>query len=107
MYVLYCNIYSLVLYVCMYVCMYVCTTYNYVLVYSVYCMYVFCVMQLVRPWHACAHSEGYCSCPVCVCTCTCVSVCSFLPPRASRPRNIGTYVFTVTLKKNFYNCDFR
>ena len=27
---------------------------------------------------------------VCVCVCVCVSVRSFLPPRASRPRNIGT-----------------
>ena len=27
-----------------------------------------------------------------------MSVCSFLPPRASRPRNIGTYVFTATQK---------
>ena len=26
----------------------------------------------------------------------CVSVRSFLPPRASRPRNIGMYVFTAT-----------
>ena len=49
--------------------------------------------------HAC--SEGYCSCPVCVC----LSVRSILLPRASRPRNIGMYVFTVTWK-NFYNCDF-
>ena len=32
----------------------------------------------------------------------CVSVCSFLPPRASRPRNnIGTYVFIATRKKTF------
>ena len=31
----------------------------------------------------------------------CVSVRSFLPPRASRPRNIGTYVFTATRKKCF------
>ena len=53
-----------------------------------------------------AHSEGYCSCPVCLCVCVCVSVRSFLPPRASRPRNIGTYVFTATWKK-FYNRDFR
>ena len=30
--------------------------------------------------------------------CVCVSVRSFLPPRASRPRNIGTYVFTTTRK---------
>ena len=42
-----------------------------------------------------ARSEGYCSCLVCVCVCVyvCVSVRSFLPPRASRPRNIGTYMF--------------
>ena len=56
-----------------------------------------------------ARSEGYCSCPVCVCVyvcmcvclcvCVCVSVRSFLLPRASRPRNIGTYVFTATRKK--------
>ena len=30
-----------------------------------------------------------------------VSVRSFLPPHVSRPRNIGTYVFTVTRKKTF------
>ena len=39
---------------------------------------------------------------VCVCVCVCASVClsvrSFLPPRASRPRNIVTYVFTATRK---------
>ena len=33
-----------------------------------------------------------------VCVCVCVSVRSFLPPCASRPRNIGTYVFTATRK---------
>ena len=33
--------------------------------------------------------------------CVCVSVRSFLPPCASRPRNIGTYVFTATRKKPF------
>ena len=38
--------------------------------------------------------------------CVCVSVRSFLPPRASRLRNIGTYVFTAT-RKNFYNRNFR
>ena len=47
---------------------------------------------------------------VCVCVCVCVYVCvsvrSFLPPRASRSRNIGTYVFTGTRKK-LYNRDFR
>ena len=42
-----------------------------------------------------ARSEGYCSFPVCVC----VSVRSFLPPCASRPRNIVTYVFTAKRKK--------
>ena len=44
----------------------------------------------------------HCGCParvcVCVCVCVCVSVHSFLPPRASISRNIGTYVFTVTRK---------
>ena len=39
---------------------------------------------------------------VCVCVCVCVSVRRFLPPRASRPRNIGTYVFTATSKNNYY-----
>ena len=59
---------------------------------------------------------------VCVCACVraclrmcvracvrvyvCVSFRSFLPPRASRPGNIGKYVFTAT-RKNFYNRDFR
>ena len=36
----------------------------------------------------------HCGCPACVC----VSVRSFLPPRASISRNIGTYVFTATRK---------
>ena len=44
-----------------------------------------------------ARKEGYCSCPVCMC----VFVRSFLPPRASRSRNIGTYVFTASRKKTF------
>ena len=35
---------------------------------------------------------------VCVCVCVCVCVRSFLPPRASISRNIGTYVFTATRK---------
>ena len=39
---------------------------------------------------------------VCVCVCVCVSVRGFLPPRASRPRNIGTYVFTATRKTLLY-----
>ena len=38
---------------------------------------------------------------VCVCL-----LFSFLPPRASRRRSIGTYVFNVP-RKNFYNRDFR
>ena len=42
----------------------------------------------------------------CVCVCVCLSVRSFLPPRVSRPRNIGTYVFTATCEK-FYIRDFR
>ena len=37
-----------------------------------------------------------------VCVCVCVSVCSFLPPRASRPQNIGTYVFTAPRKTFIY-----
>ena len=37
------------------------------------------------------------------CVCVCVSVRSFLPPRASRPRNIGS----PRHGKNFYNRDFR
>ena len=48
----------------------------------------------------------YCGCPTCLCVC--VSVRSFLPPRASRPRNIGTYVFTATrrtLLYTYYNRD--
>ena len=46
---------------------------------------------------------------VCVCVFVRVSVRSFLPPRASRPRNIGTYVFTATwrtLLYTYYNLDF-
>ena len=41
--------------------------------------------------------------------CVCVSIRSFLPPHASRPRNIGTYVFTATRKTllyNYYNRNF-
>ena len=47
----------------------------------------------------------YCGCP----TCVYVSVRSFLPPRASRPQNIDTYVFTATRKTlsyNYHNRDF-
>ena len=40
----------------------------------------------------------YSGCPACVC----VPVRSFLPPRASRPRNIGTYVFTAARKALLY-----
>ena len=43
---------------------------------------------------------------VCVCLSVCLSVHSFLPRRASRPQNIGTYMFTATGKNN-YNRDFR
>ena len=46
------------------------------------------------------YCHRHCGCPacVCVCVCVCVSVRSFLPPRASISRNIGTYVFTATRK---------
>ena len=44
---------------------------------------------------------------VCLYVCVCVSVHSFQPPRASRHRNIGMYVFTVTRKKLLYNRDLR
>ena len=50
-------------------------------------------------------SKGYDCCPVCVCVCVCV-LCSFLPPRASRPQNIGIYGFNASREKNFYNPDF-
>ena len=47
----------------------------------------------------------------CVCVCVCVSFRSFLPSRASRPRNIVTYVFTATRKTliyiySYYNHNF-
>ena len=43
-----------------------------------------------------------------MCVCVCVCVRSFLPPRASRPRNIGTYVFTATRKTLYnYSASFR
>ena len=48
------------------------------------------IHMLLLTLSAHARSESYCSCPVCV--------CGFLPPRASRPQNIGTYVFTATRK---------
>ena len=67
-------------------------------------IYLWCSVSLGRvellTFGTHARSEGYCSCPVCVCE----SVHSFLPPRASRPRNIGTFGFIAT-RKNFYNCD--
>ena len=53
-------------------------------------------LALINPRRACAQ-RGL----LYVCVCVCVSVRSFLPPRASRPRNIGTYVFTATRKKTF------
>ena len=43
---------------------------------------------------------------VCVCMYVCLCIRSFLPPRASRPQSIGTYMFIAT-RKNFYNRDFR
>ena len=60
-----------------------------------------------------ARSEGNCSCLVCLCVCVCMCVCvyvcvsvrSLMSTHASRPRNIGTYMFTA-IRKNFLNCDF-
>ena len=42
------------------------------------------------------------------CVCVCLFVYSFLPLRASTPRNIGAYVFTATQKTlySYYNRDF-
>ena len=61
------------------------------------------------------HCMCVCAC-VCVCVCVCVlcvcvymSVRSFLPPRASRPRNIYRkcrYVRVHRETENFYNPDF-
>ena len=61
-----------------------------------YCMYTLYVVLYLLSYSAsnylyCYHHFG---CPACVCAC----VCSFLPPRASKPRNIGAYVFTATQK---------
>ena len=54
-----------------------------------------------------ARSEGYCSCPVCVCMYVCLSIRSFLPPRASRPRNNYRYVrIHRDNETNFYNLIF-
>ena len=50
-------------------------------------------------WHYCGSPAWV---TVCVCVCVCVPVRSFLPPRSSRPRNIGTYVFTATRKTLLY-----
>ena len=67
--------------------------------------YVYVVLYLLS-FSASNNLDCYrhCGCPtcvcvcVCVCMCVCVSVLSFLPSRASRPRNIGAYVFTATRK---------
>ena len=98
-------------YVRLYKCMYVllCKI-IYKCMYVLLCKIIYKCMYVLLTIGAHARSEGYCSCRshvcVCVCMCVCVSVRSFLPPRASRPRNIGTYVFTAT-RKNVYNRDFR
>ena len=54
------------------------------------------------------HYYRHCGCPACVCVCVCLFIYSFLPPRASTPRNIGAYVFTATRKTlySYYNRDF-
>ena len=47
---------------------------------------------------------------VCVCVCLCVSVRSFLPPCASTPRNVGTYVRVHHYTENsfiYYNRDLK
>ena len=46
---------------------------------------------------------------MCVCVCVYVSVLSFMPPHASRLRNIGTYGFTATRKNLIFtkNVSFR
>ena len=73
----------------MWVCVYGCVGVG--VCVSVGCVWGVCVCVCVCGW------VGACVC-VCVsmCVCVCVSVRSFLPPRASRPLNIGTctYVFT-------------
>ena len=82
-------------------------------------LYILCHYFCFTLCTSCAPISGaiemkLCSCPVCVCVCVCLCVCvcvsvcvcvyvcvsvrSFLPPHASRPRNIGTYVFTATRK---------
>ena len=62
-------------YVCVCACVCVCV-----------CVCVVCV---------CVLCVCVCVC-VCVCGCVCVCVClcviSFLPPRASRPQNLGSYI---------------
>ena len=58
----------------------------------------FCIRIYYTYELQCFEYYRYCGCPACVC----VSVRSFLPPRASRPRNMGTYVFTVTQKTLLY-----
>ena len=56
------------------------------------CVYV--VLYLLSSSLRIIYCYRHCGCPVCVS----VSVRSFLPPRASIARNIGTYVFTATRK---------
>ena len=67
-------------------------------------------LDLINPRRACGQRGLLYLSRVCVyvCVCVCVSVRIFLPPRASRPRNIGTYVRVHRdTEKNFYDRDFR
>ena len=57
------------------------------------CVYVVLYLLSFSAWNN-LYCYRHCGCPACVC----VSVRSFLPPRASISRNIGTYVFTATRK---------
>ena len=61
-----------------------------------FCIHIRCIIPIELQRFECRNLYCYrhCGCPACVR----VSVRSFLPPRASRPRNIGTYVFTAARK---------
>ena len=54
-------------------------------------------ISTINPWCACAARITVVV--SCVCVCVCVYVISFLPPRTSRPQNIGAYGFTATQRK--------
>ena len=60
-----------------------------------YCSFSVCVCVCVC---VCVYMRVCVHVCVCVCVCVCGSVRNFLPPHASRPRNIDTYMFTATRK---------